>query len=126
MDELDEKIIDTLEKKGYMISSALSSMVGVSQRTVLRRMHRLLAGNIIKVIVRTNPILLGYKNRIRAGIKIEPGSLTDLALRISEHPAIYFATECSGRYNIIIGASFKNMSELISFVNLVMPTISGI
>ena len=126
MDELDKKIIDALEKEGYQKSSALSSALGVSQRTILRRMHYLLSNNVIKVFIRTNMMLLGYKHRIRAGIKVEPGHQTDLASRLSEHPSIHFLTECCGRFNFIIGAGFKNMSELVSFINLEIPSIPGV
>jgi len=126
MDILDQKIINSLESQGYQKSAALAAQLGVGERTVRRRLNILMNKGLLRVVVFTNPILLGYRAWARIGIKVEPGFLHDVALRLTEHPSIYFITQTVGTFDIIIAARFRSMDRLTYFVNLELPDIQGI
>lgn len=80
----------------------------------------------IKVIVRTNPILLGYRYWIKVGINSRLDSHINIIPLLCRHHSIYHVSEAIGEFDVIIGARFKSTDKLIQFFTTYLPSQSGI
>ena len=126
MDELDEKIIEIVVNQSFQRAAKIAAQLGAVERTVHRRLSKLLKNEIITTIVRTNPILLGYRNWVTIGINVEPELYEEVVLNLTKHSSAYFVTQSLGNYDIIVSARFKSADELIDFINSYLPSLSGI
>jgi DNA-binding Lrp family transcriptional regulator len=126
IDETDKKIIDYLQIKGYQTGSMIAEELGLPTRAVYRRLKQLKENKTIMVIIRTNPLVLGYRFWVRIGIKTTPGCGRDVIRYLVEHPSVYIVNEITGKYNILTGARFKTSDQLINFVSNELPGLQGI
>ncbi|MEW6142544.1 MAG: Lrp/AsnC family transcriptional regulator [Chloroflexota bacterium] len=126
LSELDRKILSLLEEGGYQKKSVLSSILGVSERTVSRRIDSMKSRGLIKIIAIPNLMLLGYKAWAKIGIKVAPGTLFDVARELVLHPSVYFVAYALGDFDIMIAVRFHTIDGLAYFTNFELTRIKGI
>ena len=126
MDELDQKILNELQKQGFQKSRVLASLLGVGERTVHRRVNNMKSEGIIKIIAIPDFVSFGYKAWAKVGIKVEPKSLSYVAHQLVDSPSIYFVAYVLGTFDIIIAVHFDNIDSLTYFVNSELTKIKGI
>ena len=124
MDKLDYKLIDQLQSQDFQKSTVLAQHLGVGARTVRRRLSAMKNKGIIKVIGVPNP--MSYGSWAKIGIKVEPGTLREVANKLIEHQSVYFVAYCLGTFNIMIGVLFETMDQLALFFNSELTRIKGI
>lgn len=126
MDALDDKIIELVKTQGYQKVSTLATQLGVGERRLYRHLYMLKAQGIIKDLVRINPILLGFRWWAKIGLNINPRSLQNIMREIAEDPSVYFITESSGIFDLVIGVRCKSLYQLHQFTNCKLPLIQGV
>jgi Lrp/AsnC family transcriptional regulator for asnA, asnC and gidA len=126
MDELDQKLLNVLQRKGFQNSRTLASLLGVGERTIYRRITKMRSKGIIKIIAIPDFVLFGYRAWAKVGIKVEPQSLTYVAGQLAENPSIYFVAYAYGRFDIIIAVHFFDINSLTNFINSELIRIKGI
>ena len=126
MDDLDRKIISELQIRGFQKANVLAPILGVTERTISRRISNLRASNLIKIIAVPNPFLYGNKAWAKIGIKVEPRSLRNVTRELVEHPAIYFVAYTLGVFDIIIAINYDSFDKLTTFINSEMINIPGL
>jgi len=126
MDKLDQEILSELESRGFRKSAALAPLLGVGDRTIRRRVSIMRSKGLIKIIALPNPVLFGYKAWAKIGIKVEYGSLFQVARKLIEHPSVYFVAYAIGTFDIIIAVRFYTIDGLTHFVNSELTRVRGI
>lgn len=126
MDELDQKILNELQRQGFQKSRTLASFLGVGERTIHRRISTMRSEGIIKIIAIPDFVSFGYKAWAKVGIKVEPKSLSYVAHQLVENPSIYFVAYVYGTFDIIIAVHFCDIDSLTYFVNSELTKIKGI
>lgn len=126
MDELDQKLLNELERRGFQSTTTLAHCFDVGERTIRRRIGNMLSEDIIRIIALPNFPLLGYRAWAKIGIKVEAGYLSSVARRLVEHPRIYFVACALGRFEIIIAVNFKTTDGLMYFFNSELTKVKGI
>jgi len=126
MDQLDGNLILQLENKGTLNYSILANDLGVSERTVRRRIRNLINFRQIRPIVMPNLVKLGFQAWARIGIRVKPGTFPEVARKLISNPSIYFVAATLGRFDFIIAVYFNSIDELSHFVNSVLTGIKGI
>lgn len=126
MDELDQKLLNELERRGFQSTTTLAHCFDVGERTIRRRIDNMLSEDIIRIIALPNFPLLGYRAWAKIGIKVEAGYLNSVARRLVEHPRIYFVACALGRFEIIIAVNFKTTDGLMHFFNSELTKVKGI
>ena len=61
MDELDQKLLSELERRGFQSTTTLARRFDVGERTIRRRIGNMLSKDIIRVVALPNFVLLGYR-----------------------------------------------------------------
>jgi len=126
IDELDRKLLNELERGGSQRAATLAYCLNVGERTIRRRIGKMLSEDIIRVIALPNFPLLGYRAWAKIGIKVEPGHLSSVARRLVEHPRIYFVACALGRFEILIAVNYKTTDGLMYFLNSELTKVKGI
>ncbi len=126
MDELDQKLLDELERYGFQKAATLAPKLGVGKSTIHRRISSMRRKRVIKVIALPNPILFGYRAWAIIGIKVEPGSLYDVTRKLVEHPSTYMVAFSLSEFDIMADVLFDTFDKLTFFVSSELMRIKGI
>jgi DNA-binding Lrp family transcriptional regulator len=126
LDSLDIRLMAELEADARQTYKDLAAKLGVSRPTITNRVKRLLESGVIRVICWTNPVALGYKFTLTLLIDAHPGQIGDVADKLKACPQILHIHLCTGRFNIVAWALFRDSEGLSEFILKDLGSISGI
>jgi DNA-binding Lrp family transcriptional regulator len=117
MSELDLEIIRRLQSDGRAPFAQIAREVGVTERTVRRRVNQLLTNGIVQITTVTDYELLGYGAAALVGIRLDGGrSAKELAAVLAQVNTIDYVVVTSGRYNLFAEIVCRDSSELLATV----------
>jgi Lrp/AsnC family transcriptional regulator for asnA, asnC and gidA len=126
LDSLDLKLMMELEVDARQTYKGIANDLNISRSTVACRIQQLLDNNIIRIICWVDPLALGYKLVVSFGISTQPGQICNVANRLAACPSVLEVNLCSGRFDIIAWALFRDNEELINYLSNELGSISGI
>ncbi len=104
LDEIDRRIIESLQTDGRRAFTALARDAGVSEAAVRARVRRLKERGVIEVVAVTNPLMVGFDVMAMVGIQAN----SDLE-RIADTVSAWDETS----YVVILSGSFDLMVEIV-------------
>ncbi|WP_312910277.1 Lrp/AsnC family transcriptional regulator [Natronosalvus caseinilyticus] len=126
LDEIDEKLLRRLHEDGRMPYDALAAEVGLSESEVRERVEALEEeGVITRFTALTDPTKLGYIS-VAFGITTDPTKTDSIAQQLEDHKNVYKIWILSGRHNIIIHSSFRDITDFQAFSHDILHNIDGI
>ncbi|MFC7766533.1 Lrp/AsnC family transcriptional regulator [Leucobacter soli] len=100
LDRIDHALVFGLQKDGRASAAALARDLGLDQRTVRRRVERLLDEKVIRIAAVTDPRQLGYHSRALVCVKTSGSSDHGrLYQEIAALPEVDYFTVTSGRFD---------------------------
>jgi DNA-binding Lrp family transcriptional regulator len=126
MDELDLKLVNELELQGYQKPATLAPILGVTERTVHRRMTNLVSEGMIKVTAALNPVLSRVSGGAVIGIKVEPKFLRQVIRELANQRTVISLSLSLGSFDMIATAYFDSMDSLSYYTNQELTQIKGI
>ena len=126
LDQLDVQLMRELESDAMQTYKDLASRLNVSRPTIMNRMHQLLDSGIIRIICLADPQALGYKFIVSFAIQAQPGQTASVAERLEACPQILHIYLCTGHFNIIAWALFRENEDLSDFLLNELDSIAGI
>lgn len=126
MDELDLRLIKELLDIAEQNNSELSVKLGVSEKTIRRRISHLIDNGIISRVVVPDPSKMGYDVRVFIALEIELANLDDIIQSITSYANVDFVALCAGQIDILLGAWFHSSKEMVNFVKDYLAKIPGI
>ena len=126
LDQLDIQLMEELEVDARQTYKDLAAKLHVNRHTVTSRMQRLLDGGVIKIICWADPLALGYKLVVAFTINGQPGKIDEMASKLAACRQIMHVHLCTGRFNIVAWALFRENEDLSSFISNELGYISGI
>lgn len=113
IDSIDRDLIFRLQENGRASSAALARELGLDQRTVRRRVDRLIGDGIIRIAAVTDPRHLGYNSRALVCVKTSGSSdPVQLYREIAALPEVDYFTVTSGRFDFQAEVFCANDAEL--------------
>jgi len=122
-DDLDMRIITELARDARQTHTTLSRKIGVSDR---RRINQLRANNVIMNTVIPNASKLGYEIIAMIVLKVDIGHIEEIEQQLVNFINIRYVADCTGRYDIIMGAWVSSSKELQNFIKVRLVKIAGI
>ncbi len=122
----DRPLLAALEHLGLHRTDAIAEMLGVSDRTVRRRIDSLIKTGTIRVVAVPNPVACGFGAWTKIGIRVLPEHLSRVARMLVGHPSVYFAAYSLGRFDIVIALLLDSNRALAHFVNTELSAIDGV
>jgi len=115
VDELDQRIIEALQRNGRESFRAIAARVGVSEATVRARYGRMTSEGILQVVGVTNPLGLGFEQAL-IGVKTS-GPPSVVADEISKWPEADYVVVTAGQFDVIVEVVASGRAELLDLTN---------
>jgi len=117
MDETDVKILRKLLSDARFSYRKIADQIGVSPPTVLARVKRLEADNIIKFYsVILDHEKLGYDLTAIIEVTSAKGKISEVESHIAKFPNVCAVYDITGLTDMVVVAKFKNRAQLSNFV----------
>ncbi len=130
LDEIDKKILNTLQKNGKTTNSKLSKIVGISAPATLERVKRLeSAGIIFHFTIVIDHVKLGYTIMAIINISLnlsQLGSVADIKKKFSALEEIVECYQISGENDFILKVISRDIKTYAEFINNKLTKIKGI
>lgn len=125
-DRTDLKLIEELQKDGNISYSSLGSRLGITPRTVAKRVEGLLESKLITIRAQPNPYKLNLSASAVIAIKADPTKTDHICDILSGHFNVNLVQTIFGRLDILIIVYFPRWDLLHNFIRNELYTIDGI
>ena len=125
-DTLDYQIIQALRRNIRVDAAKIARVIGANERTVRKRVDRLLSLGAIRLAAIVSPRAFGYVTEVSVFLEVEPEheeAVVDQFLAMQE---IRYVAYGLGEREITIQARFKDNDEMREFLRRTLPSISGV
>jgi Lrp/AsnC family transcriptional regulator, regulator for asnA, asnC and gidA len=104
----------------------LARKLGVSEKTVRRRIADLVERRIISWALIPDFKKLGYAVRVYIGLEVEMPHIDKITQSLANHTNVDFIALCTGSFDILFGAWFESSESMAEFVKNYLSQIGGI
>ncbi len=126
LDPLDIKIIGELGSDARQSYSDLAVKLGVSRPTITGRINRLLESGVFQDVCWADQAALGYKFILTLSIYTHPGKSNEVAAKLAACDQIFNVHLCTGRFNIVAWAMFRDSESMSNFLSNELGSISEV
>jgi Lrp/AsnC family transcriptional regulator, regulator for asnA, asnC and gidA len=116
LDDVDQSIIEALQKNGREPFRRIAAEVGVSEATIRARYARLCDDNILQVTGITNPLGLGFEAQAMVGIRTA-GAPEPVADEIAKWDEADYVVITAGQFDILVELVCANRRHLLDLTN---------
>jgi Lrp/AsnC family transcriptional regulator for asnA, asnC and gidA len=116
LDEVDQQIIEALQKNGREPFRRIAAEVGVSEATIRARYARLCDDDILQVTGITNPLGLGFEAQAMVGIRTT-GSPEPVADEIAGWDEAGYVVITAGQFDILVELVCADRRQLLDLTN---------
>jgi Lrp/AsnC family transcriptional regulator for asnA, asnC and gidA len=126
LDEIDRKIISSLQADGRETFVKIAGDLKVSPGMIRTRYNRLLEMGILRVVAITNPLRMGFSTMALIGIKTEADRLMQVARDIAALEEVIYLIVVSGSFDIIVEVMCRDRDDLLVFLAERLYKIAGV
>lgn len=126
LDELDRRIIKTLEVDGRASNAKVARDLGVSEGTIRRRLKTLLAKEIIRVVAYPDPVKMGFETAALVGIQVDPDKVDVVAERLAQLSEVDYVAVTTGAYDIFAWVMLPSPDDLGTFLRDKVGHVKGL
>lgn len=125
-DQIDFKIIKELSKDARVAASEISRKINVNERTVRRRIDKLIKDKTMRITTIIDPSSFDYNAIADINLKIDPSILDEFIEKCKENPNVSYIATGWGKANLAIETRFLDNEDLYNFINNTLPNIEGV
>jgi DNA-binding Lrp family transcriptional regulator len=126
LDQLDYDIIQALHADARVAASEIARLTGTNERTVRKRIDRLVADGVIRLTAIIDPLAFGYVTAADILLEADPAREDEILALLASMPEITYIAFGQGSQEISIEARFKDNDELREFMRKTLPSIPGV
>jgi Lrp/AsnC family transcriptional regulator for asnA, asnC and gidA len=127
LSELERSIVRLLQVDGRAQHTQMARVLGVTVKTVARKVERLLDEHVIEITTATNPSLLGYRAGAFVGIQCDGSRpLDQIVAELAKLPSGDYAVQTTGRFALLFETLCRDAAEMLDVAHRQVLTISGI
>ncbi len=126
LDELDYQIIKHLHADARRSASQIARQTSSNERTVRKRIDRLVEDGIFRLTAIIDPQALGYINTADIFLEADPQHEKEILDSLLRLPEITYIAFGQGSKEISIEARFKDNDELFKFLHHTLPELVGV
>ncbi|MCT4544773.1 MAG: Lrp/AsnC family transcriptional regulator [Vallitalea sp.] len=125
-DKIDYQIIKELSKNARASASVIAKAIDVNERTVRRRITRLVDTKAIRITTIVEPSMFGYHSIADINLKVEEEVYDDFIKSCKKNPNVCYIASGWGKANLAIETRFVDNEEMYDFINYTLPQTEGI
>lgn len=126
LDQLDYDIIRALHADARLSASKIARQTGTNERTVRKRIDRLVEDGIVRLTAILNPLAFGYITAADILLDADPAHEAEILQTLMSMPEITYLAFGQGNTEMSIEARFKDNDALREFIRHTLPAISGL
>jgi Lrp/AsnC family transcriptional regulator for asnA, asnC and gidA len=125
-DSTDWRIVALLQRNGRLPNTQIAHELNLAEATVRRRIDRLIASGLLKIVAVPSPELAGLAVSAIIGISCELKNLTQTADRIVRFPEVRYVGLSTGPFDLVVEAFFSSHHHLLDFLTTKLAATPGI
>lgn len=125
-DELDYSIIELLKVDSRIPAIKIAQKLGVNQRSVRKRIERLIEMEIGRFTLALDPQVFGYGISIDIFMEIEEEKSDSIVNKLLAMPEVSYLAYGQETHELSVAARFKNTEELYDFLRETIPSLDGV
>ncbi len=125
-DDLDYQVIQELHRNARVAASDIARKTGANERTVRKRIERLIADGVVRLTAILDPAAFGYLTAADIFLETLPDLEPAVLERLMSMPEVTYAALGQGGSEISIEARFKDNEALREFLGRTLPGIPGV
>ena len=102
--EIDQKIIQYLQKNGRESFAKIGEEIGVPASTVRDRTNRLVENGTLRIVAVLNPLKVGQQVMANIGVKLSGGNHRTVANEIAKFDEVSYLVICAGSFDLLVEA----------------------
>jgi Lrp/AsnC family transcriptional regulator for asnA, asnC and gidA len=126
VDEIDRQLLVELRENAHQNSSMLARKLHLSPATVRRRVNKMLAKGVIRIVARLDSAAAGLNLAVIIGLDVEHDKIKEIQQAMLKRRRVRWVSTSTGRYRIIVFARFTDMEDLQKFITDEISDINGI
>jgi DNA-binding Lrp family transcriptional regulator len=126
LDQMDYQIIKELHADARISASDIARKLGANERTVRKRIDRLLNSKAIRLTAIIDPQSFGYVVAVDIFLEAEMEFEDRIIETLLRKPEITYVAYGQGSTEMSIEARFKNNDEMREFLRKTLPSIQGL
>lgn len=126
LDELDRGIIECLREDGRMASAKIAERLGVSDRTVRRRLRTLEQSRGLKLVPVVDPDTVGLTLCMYVRLSVDRAQLTQVAEAVSAIPEVRYLAYTTGPWDLLAEAFVGSREHMAEFILESIGQIPGV
>ena len=104
----------------------MARVLGVSEGTVRRRLAKLLADKVIRIVAFAEPAQLGYHTSAFIGVQVDPARVEAVAGQLAQLSETEHVAITTGSYDIFIWVNVAGSEALAQFLHTKVGPIEGV
>jgi DNA-binding Lrp family transcriptional regulator len=126
LDEIDVRIVRVLGESGRMPFKDVAERADCSERTVGRRVERLLNTGCLRFRTLAEPEVLDYEVEFMLWLAVDPAELDRTGRALAAHPSTKYLAATAGRYNLVGQMVLRRYGELYPYSTEVVGGLPGV
>ncbi len=112
LDETELRIVAELQRDGRITTQALAKIVEASEVTVRKKLRRLFADEIVRVVGIVDPMKVGVQSPALIGIKVERDQLREVTKTLRDNPSVRYVVSTTGQFHLYAEVIAETNQEL--------------
>lgn len=125
-DTIDYKIIKELSKDARASASKIAESIQINERTVRRRITKLIETNAIRITTIVEPSMFGYHSIADINLKVDEEIYDTFIESCKKNPNVCYIATGWGKANLAIETRFLNNEEMYDYINFILPQTKGV
>ena len=125
LDDVDKRLIESLQEDGRRPYTQLAQAVGLSEAAVRQRVRRLVDTGVTQIVAVTDPMTLGFRRMAMIGVRVE-GDVRAAADAIASFPEIDYLLIVAGSFDLLVEAVCEDDDDLLALLNGKIRTVPGV
>ncbi len=126
LDRADYAMLEVLGRDGRAGYGELARASGLSEGRVTRRLATLLEHGVVYFDVDVAAAALGFPVSAYVWLTVAPAHLDAACLALSGHPETPFVAAVSGRANVVVSVTCRDLDELYGYVTARLGAVDGV
>ena len=126
LDILDYRILQQLHTDSRKSASEIARIVGANERTVRKRIDRLVNVGAVRMAAIINPTAFGYVNTVDIFLEVDPEREQQIIERLITMQEVSYVAFGQGTNDLSIEGRFKDNAEMHDFLRRTLPEIPGV
>jgi len=125
-DKLDYRVMKELAKDARASSAKIASKIGANERTVNRRIHKLLKTKAVRIVTIVEPSMFDYHSIADINLKVDDCVYDDFVDSCKQNPNVCYIASGWGEANLAIETRFLDNDQMYQFINETLENTRGV